>query len=174
MSIRRFLKSLSLSVFSAASLGLAVAPVEAKTYQFEAGGIEFEINDKWGVQVDGDEVLVSGLPDDETFMLAGMRLQTKAFPEIFSLVNQAVFNKDFILPAEPVSAEDFATGEVNGLKTHSLEGKGTVGGRDVHWKIAVVMIEEPVVLMSIVRAEDAESHAEDFKTFFSSVNEVAD
>ena len=60
-------------------------------------------------------------------------------------------------------------GEVNGLKTVSMNGTGELEGKPVAWDLSIVGSKKPLLIISIGTTESIEKHGKEYSTMVNSI-----
>lgn len=126
-------------------------------------GVQFTVPAGWKKEEkDGALTVVS--PDEGvalSIVVSPAESLDKAIDGATGELDKLIKNPKIDQKAEP--------GEVNGLKTVSMNGTGELDGKPVVWDLSIVASKKPLLVISIGAPESIEKHGKDYKKMVDSI-----
>jgi hypothetical protein len=150
--------------------GFVAAPVYAdQTISHDDAGIEFDIPDDWETEeLDEDTILIG--PPDETFVVFMWVERADDWADLADALEALDDELGEILEDVRHDDDDAAELDLNGLPAIYVTGTGSIEGEAVEWAVAIVLADEPVILLAFADPETFDGVAEkEFKEFVETV-----
>ena len=136
---------------------------EGETLTNTEAGVQFTVPKGWKTEK-GDGTVTVTSPDDGV----AMSIVVSPSDSIDKAIDGATGELDKLIK-NPKIEQKAQEGEVNGLKTVSMNGTGELEGKPVAWDLSIVGSKKPLLIISIGTTDSIEKHGKDYQNMVNSI-----
>ncbi|MBI3652858.1 MAG: hypothetical protein HY231_17680 [Acidobacteria bacterium] len=136
------------------------------TFTHKDAGIQFHLPKGWKAEPDGEQITVTA--PDNSFAVVFWVPAENTFAEAVKALDQELAKTIKNMKITDPSQQD----QHNGMEHFAKGGTGEVEGVSVHWSVDLLQGKKPIIVLTFVSIEKAETHAAGYKELVMSIKKV--